>query len=120
MRARGWGDGVVHDVRCAFRSMRRFPVATTVAIASLAAGIAATAATLTIRDAVSAALHRSIASLGQLTRLRLANNRASAALYEHWKPSLGSSGRRRDNDDGAQRCPHRRSHRDAPGPGRHR
>lgn len=43
-----WADGLVQDARCAFRSMRRFPVAT-VSIASLAAGIGATAATPTMR-----------------------------------------------------------------------
>ena len=81
----------MHDVRCAFRSMRRFPVATTVAIASLAAGIGATAATLTIRDAVFRSAPPLYHDPGQLTRLRLANNRASAAWYERWQPSLGSS-----------------------------
>jgi hypothetical protein len=50
--AGGWGDGLMHDARCAFRTMRRFPVATIVAVASLAAGIGATASALAIRNAI--------------------------------------------------------------------
>src|SRR5687768_15343985 len=91
MFTHGWADGLMHDVRCAFRSMRRFPVATAVAVAARAAGIGATAATLTIRNAVFRSAPPLYHDPGQLTRLRLANNRASAAWYERWKPSLGSS-----------------------------
>src|SRR5688500_9124866 len=89
--AHTWVDGLMHDVRCAFRSMRRFPVATAVAIASLAAGIGATAATLTIRNAVfrnAPPLYRDPA---QLTRLRLGGGRTPAALYERWREVLGAN-----------------------------
>ena len=81
----------MHDVRCAFRSMRRFPVATAVAIASLAAGIGATAATLTIRNAVFRSAPPLYRDPDQLSRLRLANNRTPAALYERCKTTLGAS-----------------------------
>jgi putative ABC transport system permease protein len=91
MRADGWADGLMHDVRCAFRSMRRFPVATAVAIASLAAGIGATAATLTIRNAVFRNAPPLYRDPEQLSRLRLGGGRAPAALYEHWRGVLGAS-----------------------------
>jgi len=48
---RSWfGDNLIHDVRCAARNMRRYPVASLVAILSLGAGIGATTVTLTVRD----------------------------------------------------------------------
>jgi predicted permease len=85
-----WFDTLLQDARCAFRSMRRFPIATIVAIASLAAGIGATAATLTIRNAVFRSAPPLYRDPAQLSRLRLANNPAPAALYERWKPTLGA------------------------------
>jgi putative ABC transport system permease protein len=91
MRARGWADGLLHDVRCAFRSMRRFPIATTVAIASLAAGIGATAATLTIRNAVFRNPPPLYRDPEQLTRLALGGGRTPAALYERWREVLGAN-----------------------------
>jgi putative ABC transport system permease protein len=90
MHAGAWSDGLMQDVRCAFRSMRRFPVATIVAIASLAAGIGATAATLTIRNAVFRNPPPLYRDPGQLTRLRLGGGRAPAALYEQWRQVLGA------------------------------
>jgi putative ABC transport system permease protein len=42
----------IHDFTVAFRGMRRYPLACVIAIASLAAGIGATTAMLTIRNAV--------------------------------------------------------------------
>jgi hypothetical protein len=46
------GDNLIHDVRCAVRNMRRYPVAALVAILSLAAGIGATTVTLTVREII--------------------------------------------------------------------
>ena len=89
--AAGWTDGLLHDVRYAFRSMRRFPIATTVAIASLAAGLGATAATLTIRNAVFRSAPPLYRDPGQLTRLRLGGGRTPAALYERWRQVLGAN-----------------------------
>ena len=47
-----WLDRLVQDLRCAARNMRRYPVASLVAVLSLAAGIGATTVTLTIRDVI--------------------------------------------------------------------
>ena len=43
-------DRLAQDIRCAVRNLRRFPVTTAVAVASLAAGIGATTVTLMVRD----------------------------------------------------------------------
>ncbi len=88
-----WVDGVLQDARCAFRSMRRYPVATIVAIASLAAGIGATAATLTVRNAVFRSAPPLYRDPDQLSRLRLGRppGRVPAALYEGWRETLGMS-----------------------------
>lgn len=48
-RVRGL-ENLASDVRSAFRSVRRYPIAAGVAILSLATGIGATAVTLTVRD----------------------------------------------------------------------
>src|SRR5258707_15011796 len=45
-----WLDHLLQDVRLAARGMRRYPIACAVAVISLAGGIGATTATLTIRD----------------------------------------------------------------------
>ena len=47
-----WLDHCRHDVRCALRSIARSPIACAVAVISLAAGIGATTATLTLRNAI--------------------------------------------------------------------
>src|SRR5262245_48490245 len=45
-----WLDQLISDFRFAVRSMRKYPVASVVAVISLAGGIGITTATLTIRD----------------------------------------------------------------------
>ncbi len=47
-----WLDHLVQDLRCAARNMRRYPVASLVAVLSLAAGIGATTVSLTVRDVI--------------------------------------------------------------------
>jgi predicted permease len=47
-----WLDHLRQDLRDATRSLMRYPIASTVAILSIAAGIGVTAATLTIRDVI--------------------------------------------------------------------
>jgi putative ABC transport system permease protein len=47
-----WLDHLQQDLRDAMRSLMRYPIASTVAILSIAAGIGVTAATLTIRDVI--------------------------------------------------------------------
>ena len=91
IHAHGWADGLMQDSRATFRNMRRYPVATIVAVASLAAGIGATAATLTIRNAVFRSAPPLYRDPAQLSRVRLAGGRAPAALYERWKPTLGAN-----------------------------
>ena len=49
-RRRRWLDELRQDVRSARRNLVRYPVVAIVAVLSLGAGIAATAAALTIRD----------------------------------------------------------------------
>ena len=64
-----WLDHLWHDVRLAARGMRRYPIACAVAVVSLAGGIGATTATLTIRDIVfrrPPALYRDPASLSRV------------------------------------------------------
>ncbi|MCW5964741.1 MAG: ABC transporter permease [Bryobacterales bacterium] len=48
----GWFEDAGKDLRAAFRGLRRYPLAASVAVISLAAGIGATTISLTIRDAV--------------------------------------------------------------------
>ena len=47
-----WLEDFRKDLRAGFRSLRRYPLAASVAVASLAAGIGATTITLTVRDAI--------------------------------------------------------------------
>jgi hypothetical protein len=47
-----WLDHLTQDLRAAARSLVRYPVVTVVAVLSLAAGIAATAASLTLRESI--------------------------------------------------------------------
>jgi putative ABC transport system permease protein len=91
-----WMDTLVHDARCAVRSLRRFPIATLVAVLSLGAGIGATAATLTVRNAIfrnAPPLYREPAELSRirLSRIDRGTGRVPAQLYEQWKALLGAS-----------------------------
>ncbi len=86
-------DHLWHDVRLAARGMRRYPIACAVAIVSLAGGIGAATATLTIRDIVfrrPPALYRDPASL---TRVQVGSpdrpitpigNRVPGPLFAAW------------------------------------
>jgi putative ABC transport system permease protein len=88
----GLADGLVQDSRCAFHSMRRFPVATIVAVLSLAAGIGATASALGIRNAIFRNPPPLYRQPGELSRLRIGGGgRVPAALFEHWKTTLGTT-----------------------------
>jgi len=51
-RRRLWLDHLAQDLRAAARSLVRYPVVSAVAILSLSAGIAATTASLTLRDVI--------------------------------------------------------------------
>jgi predicted permease len=95
-----WLDHLMQDVRCATRNMRRAPVASIVAIASLAAGIGATTVTLTVRDAVFHKPPPLYDDPAQLSRVQIGRpdrpmmrlgSHVPAALYRTWRDSFGSS-----------------------------
>jgi predicted permease len=94
-----WLDHLVQDVRCAVRNMRRAPVAALVGVASLAAGIGATTATLTVRDAVFRKPPLLYHDPEQLSHVQVASpDRAMmrrggappAALYRTWRDTFGT------------------------------
>jgi putative ABC transport system permease protein len=93
-------DRLQQDTRGAWRSLRRSPVTTLVAILSLAAGIGATTVTLTVRDIV---FHRpppsyshpeglSRVQVGTLAHpIRRAGSAVAPQLFTEWRESLGPS-----------------------------
>jgi predicted permease len=95
-----WLDRLAHDARCALRNMRRYPVAATVAIASLAAGIGATTVTLTVRDVLfykAPPLYRDPDRLSkvQVSRperpIMPIGSQVPGPLYSRWRDALGSN-----------------------------
>ena len=90
----------VQDLRCAVRNMRRYPVASLIAILSLAVGLAATTVSLTIRDVI---FHRPPATYQQPDQLskiqigspenplRPSGNPVPVALYARWRAAIGPS-----------------------------
>lgn len=89
--ASGWLEGLLQDVRCAFRTMHRFPVATFVAVLSLAAGIGATASALEVRNAIFRNPPPLYREPDQLSRLHIGGGRVPAELYERWSATLGAT-----------------------------
>ena len=89
-----WLDHLAQDLRFGVRSIARYPVAAAVAVISLAGGIGATTATLTIRDVVfrkPPALYR---ATGELSRLQIGSpanpirpigNLVPGRLYAIWR-----------------------------------
>ena len=99
-RSTWFGDNLIHDVRCAARNMRRYPVASLVAIFSLAAGIGATTVTLTVRDIIFHRPPPTYQQPEQLSRiqvgspenpLRPVGNGVPIALYQSWRETIGPS-----------------------------
>jgi putative ABC transport system permease protein len=95
-----WLDRLGQDVRCATRNARRFPLATAVAVASLAAGIGATTVTLTIRDVVFHKAPPSYQEPRSLSKIQVGapdrsimpiGNYVPAPLYSAWRDTLGPS-----------------------------
>lgn len=95
-----WLDRLGQDVRAAARGLLRYPVVTTVAVLSLGAGIAATAASLTIRDIVFQNPPPLYRDPGQLSRvqvdrrdrpIRPAGSWVPGELYARWAQTLGAS-----------------------------
>jgi hypothetical protein len=96
-----WLDHLVQDLRCGWRNLRRYPIASTVAILSLAAGIGATTVTLTIRDVVFRKPPAGYAHPEQLSTVQVGSprnpirgpigNAVPAPLYQKWSDDLGSA-----------------------------
>lgn len=95
-----WLDHLVQDIRCAARNVRRYPIASFVAILSLAAGIGATTITLTVRDVVFRKPPPLYRDPGQLTTIQVGTpqnpirgpigNAVPAPLFLAWHDSLGA------------------------------
>lgn len=92
-----WFDQLRQDVRGAYRAIRRYPIAATVAILSLGFGIGATSITLTVRDVIfrkAPPLYRDPANISRVTfgtpgtPLGRAGARVPAPLYTAWATAL--------------------------------
>lgn len=95
-----WLDHARQDVTAALRSMRRYPIATLVALVSLAAGIGATAVTLTVRDILFYRFPPAYREPAQLSRVQVGRpdepirplgSAVPADVFAHWRESLGAS-----------------------------
>jgi putative ABC transport system permease protein len=93
-----WIDHLIQDLRCAARNMRRYPVASLVAVLSLAAGIGATTVTLTIRDVIFRKPPPLYQHPEQLSKIQLGSpaspimpvgNPVPVALYQRWREAIG-------------------------------
>jgi putative ABC transport system permease protein len=93
-----WLDHLWQDVRCAIRNAGRYPVAATVAITSLAAGIGATTVTLTIRDVIFHKPPPLYKQPDDLSRIQVGRpdrpimrlgSPVPAGLYAIWSDALG-------------------------------
>jgi predicted permease len=100
--SRRWrlGDVLMQDLRAAVRALWRYPATTMVAVLSLAAGIGATAATLTIRDAVFRNPPPLYAHPEQLARIRVQRadqpvvrlgRDVPGGVYAAWRDRFGSA-----------------------------
>jgi hypothetical protein len=87
-------DHLAQDVRLGVRSLLRYPVSCAVAVMSLAGGIGATTATLTIRDVVfrrPPPLYRSASELSRVQvgspdrPIRGMGSPVPGALYDTWR-----------------------------------
>ena len=122
-----WLDHLVQDLRCAARNMRRYPVASLVAVLSLAAGIGATTVTLTIRDVIFRKPPPLYQHPEQLSKIQIGSpaspimpvgNAVPVALYQSWRETT------RTIDRGVHVARHsrrsgRRPHRQRPAAGGH-
>jgi len=95
-----WLDHLVQDVRDAARSVAKYPVAAGVAVISLAGGIGATTAALTIRDVVfrkPPALYRAPDELSRLqvgspsNPIRPIGNPVPGRLYAIWRDTAAGA-----------------------------
>lgn len=90
-----WLEDLGRDFRAALRSLRRYPLAASVAVASLAAGIGATTITLTVRDVVFRKYPALYVEPQQLSWIHVRRGaslpgRVPVDLYNAWAPGRGS------------------------------
>jgi putative ABC transport system permease protein len=83
------------DLVSALRNLRRYPIATLVAVGSLAAGIGATTATLTVRNAVFINPPSTYERPAELSRVQVVRTTGASAvpavLFWQWRDALGPS-----------------------------
>ena len=93
-------DRLIQDIRCAVRNLRRFPVATAVGVASLAAGIGATTVTLMVRDVLFHRAPPTYTDPSQLSRVQVGRqdrlimaigSDVPAPLYALWRDTFGEA-----------------------------
>ena len=89
-----WLDHLANDLRCAVRNTRRYPIASLVAILSLAAGIGATTVSLMVRDVLFYRPPVGYHQPGQLSRIQVGSlqnpirpgtNGVPVPLYTAWR-----------------------------------
>ena len=92
-----WLDALRQDLRCGLRSLRRYPLAATVAVVSLAGGIGAATVTLMVRDVVFRNPPPLYADPLQISRVQVGTperpimplgNPVPAAVFRRWRDSL--------------------------------
>jgi predicted permease len=99
-RRRLWLDDVRQDLRAAWRNLSRYPVVAIVAVLSLGAGIGATAASLTVRDAIFENPPTLYVAPQQLSKvqvnrqdrpIRPMGSNVPADLFTRWQRAVGPS-----------------------------
>ena len=99
-RRAGWLDDLARDIRAAVRNVRRYPVAATVIVVSLAGGIGATTAALVVRDVIFRNPPPLYAQPEQLSRVQAAprdrpilpvGSPVPTSLFRSWGRTLGMS-----------------------------
>jgi putative ABC transport system permease protein len=92
-----WWDGLRQDLRAAARSIARYPVSALVAVISLAAGVGATTATLTIRTVIFHRPPPAYSHPEQLSRIQVGRpdrpivpgSAVPGGLFTIWRDTLG-------------------------------
>jgi predicted permease len=92
-----WLDHLRQDLRCAVRSLRRYPLAATVAVVSLAGGIGAATVTLLVRDVVFRNPPPLYVEPSQISRVQVGTpdrpimplgSPVPAAVFRRWRESI--------------------------------
>lgn len=92
-----WFDRLAQDLRCGWRGLRRYPLAATVAVVSLAGGIGAATVTLMVRDVMFRNPPPLYVEPAQISRVQVGTperpimplgNPVPAGVYRRWNESL--------------------------------